>query len=93
MVTVSESASVTSTENEYVAFDVGTPLITPFELSRLKPGGKEPLDTLKTYGEVPPEAVTVCEKFDWYDPNEGVNALMDSDIHHIYECHRRPSLR
>jgi hypothetical protein len=48
--------------NAYEPVLVGTPLITPVELSRLSPGGKLPPDEmLQTYGAMPPEAVKVTE--------------------------------
>jgi len=40
---------------------VGVPVIVPVVAFSVRPAGKEPTETLKVYGDVPPLAVTVCE--------------------------------
>ncbi len=51
----------TCTVNVYEPAVVGTPLITPVELFRLRPGGKLPDGMLQSYGGMPPETPRVAE--------------------------------
>jgi hypothetical protein len=47
--------------NVYEPEVVGTPLITPVELFRARPGGKLPDEMLQAYGGMPPETARVTE--------------------------------
>ena len=38
---------------------IGVPVIAPVEPLSVRPVGKAPMKTLKVYGDVPPDAVTV----------------------------------
>ncbi len=55
------SESVTLTVKGKVPKDVGVPEMTPVEVLRVSPGGREPALIDHVYGFVPPVAVSVAE--------------------------------
>ena len=52
-------ASVTRIVTALFSTEVGVPLIVPVELDNVRPAGREPVTTEKTWGEAPPVRLIV----------------------------------